>query len=98
MKTIQMEIERAIRVLRAGCMSKLNTFNRPFNMLRGSLRNPFTHSRPLYCELSRRHGGISPQTISFLKSQGYEAVYLSDQQLDRLPDIDIFEIENLASS
>lgn len=35
--------------------------------------------------------GISPHTVSFLQSQGYDAVHLIDQQLERLPDVDIFK-------
>ncbi len=30
--------------------------------------------------------GISPKTVDFLRSLGYDAVHLREQQLDRLPD------------
>ena len=35
--------------------------------------------------------GISPKTVVFLQSLGYDAVHLHDQGLDRLPDPDILE-------
>jgi predicted nuclease of predicted toxin-antitoxin system len=33
--------------------------------------------------------GISPDTVSFLRDLGYEAVHLHEEGLDRLPDPDI---------
>jgi predicted nuclease of predicted toxin-antitoxin system len=33
--------------------------------------------------------GISPDTVSFLRNLGYEAVHLHEEGLDRLPDPDI---------
>ena len=43
--------------------------------------------------------GISPHTVSFLQTQGYDAIHLLDQHLEQLPDIEIFEkrVLNLAS-
>ena len=35
--------------------------------------------------------GISPHTVSFLQTQGYDAIHLLDQHLEQLPDIEIFE-------
>jgi predicted nuclease of predicted toxin-antitoxin system len=35
--------------------------------------------------------GISPATVVFLTAEGYDAIHLLDQQLGRLPDVDIFE-------
>jgi predicted nuclease of predicted toxin-antitoxin system len=35
--------------------------------------------------------GISPQTVTFLQTLGHDAVHLSDQDLERLPDRDILE-------
>jgi predicted nuclease of predicted toxin-antitoxin system len=35
--------------------------------------------------------GISPATVAFLIAEGYDAIHLLDQQLGRLPDVDIFE-------
>ena len=35
--------------------------------------------------------GISPQTVSFLQTEGYDAIHLMDQGLRRLSDGDIFE-------
>ncbi|MEO0396610.1 MAG: DUF5615 family PIN-like protein [Cyanobacteria bacterium P01_A01_bin.137] len=33
--------------------------------------------------------GISPRTVTWLKDQGYDAVRLSDEGLQRLPDADV---------
>ena len=35
--------------------------------------------------------GISPKTVAFLRSLGHDAVHLSDQGLERLPDSGIVE-------
>lgn len=35
--------------------------------------------------------GISPKTVAFLNSLGYDAVHLHNQSLERLPDPDILE-------
>jgi predicted nuclease of predicted toxin-antitoxin system len=35
--------------------------------------------------------GISPKTVLFLQTQGFDAVHLHEQELDRLPDSDILE-------
>ncbi len=35
--------------------------------------------------------GISPKTVNFLKDQGYDAVHLHEQGLDRMPDSDILK-------
>lgn len=35
--------------------------------------------------------GISPHTVSFLQTQGYDAIHLLDQHLEQLSDIEIFE-------
>ena len=35
--------------------------------------------------------GISPKTVAFLQALGHDAVHLSDQGLERLPDPDIVE-------
>ena len=35
--------------------------------------------------------GISPESVVFLQSEGHDAIHLLDQQLGRLPDVDIFE-------
>ena len=35
--------------------------------------------------------GISPVTVAFLQSQGYDALHLHEQGLDRLQDADILE-------
>ncbi len=35
--------------------------------------------------------GISPDTVSWLRHQGYDAVHLHEQGLDKLPDIAILE-------
>lgn len=34
--------------------------------------------------------GISPRTVNWLKSVGYDAVHLVDESLERLPDDEIF--------
>ncbi|TVQ49079.1 MAG: hypothetical protein EA365_00705 [Gloeocapsa sp. DLM2.Bin57] len=33
--------------------------------------------------------GISPRTVTWLKSQGYDSIHLSEQGLEKLPDEDI---------
>ena len=35
--------------------------------------------------------GISPKTVAFLKALGHDAIHLHDQNLDRLPDPEIFQ-------
>ena len=35
--------------------------------------------------------GISPKTVAFLHALGHDAVHLSDQELERLPDSGIVE-------